>query len=274
MSLFKKLFGTREAPKELSQTSKTLETLGTLENVQGLGRRERQEDSFCIVNAFDELAAAERGLFAVVADGMGGMENGKQASELAVEGFQRLFHGMDAGADISAQLSAGVLAINDRIFTELSGRSGTTAVAVHIRDGRLHWLSVGDSAIFLRRDGGVFQLNREHNYINRLWLEELGRDGVDRSRVENSPDAARLTSFLGMDEPPELDISRRALPLLPGDSVLLCSDGISGVLSTAELNECMSLPPEEACGLMESLILEKDLPGQDNYTGVFILFGG
>ncbi|MEI3306144.1 MAG: hypothetical protein V8R40_09065 [Dysosmobacter sp.] len=52
--------------------------------------------------------------------------------------------------------------------------SGTTAVAVRsIREGRLHWISVGDSAIFLMRDGGVFQLNREHTWLNQLYLEEL-----------------------------------------------------------------------------------------------------
>ena len=56
----------------------------------------------------------------------------------------------------------------------------------------------------------------------------------------------------------------------PGDVLLLCSDGISGVLTPAELREAMCLPPDAGCRLLETLVLEKGLPAQDNFTGTMI----
>ena len=120
------------------------------------------------------------------------------------------------------------------------------------------------------RDGGVFQLNREHTYLNRLYQQELEAGTLDKGRAETDPDARRLTSFVGIDHLQEVDLNLRPLALQPGDVILLCSDGISGVLTPPELMEAMSLDPAEGCGLLETMVLEKQIPEQDNYTGVMI----
>ena len=65
-------------------------------------------------------------------------------------------------------------------------------------------------------------------------------------------------------------MSSRPFFLLPGDGLLLCSDGISGVLTPAELLEAMRMPPDEGCRLLETLVLEKELSAQDNFTGTMI----
>ena len=143
-------------------------------------------------------------------------------------------------------------------------------MAVHIQGERLHWLSVGDSAIFLARNGGVFQLNREPTCLNRLFLQELEREVIEKERAISDPDAPRLTSFVGIDRLTEVDLSLRPLTLQRGDTLLLCSDGIGGVLTPPELLECMSLDPEEGAGLLERMVLEKHVLGQDNYTGILI----
>ena len=75
-----------------------------------------------------------------------------------------------------------------------------------------------------------------------------------------------------MDHLDRVDQSLRPWRLEPGDVLLLCSDGISGVLTVPELKEAMSLPPEEGCRLLETMVLEKALPAQDNYTGVLIAY--
>lgn len=237
-------------------------------NVQGQGERERQEDSFAIVNAAGPELQQTQGLLALVADGMGGMEDGKEASQWAAECFLQLFR--EREEDIPGWFYRSVHAVSDSVFQRFGGRSGTTLVAVHIREGRLHWLSVGDSGIFLMRNGGVFQLNREHTCLNRLFLQELEQDPMDKQRALSDPDAPRLTSFVGIDRLTEVDLSLRPLELQRGDALLLCSDGISGVLTPPELMECMSLEPEEGCALLERMVLEKNVMGQDNYTGVLI----
>lgn len=241
-------------------------------NVQGLGARERQEDSFAICNASDPEALERQGLFAVVCDGMGGMADGNDASEAAVEAMVQLFRSLLEEGDVPRQLREGVLAVSDGIFQRFQGRSGTTAVAVRVLGDSLHWLSVGDSAIFLKRGECVFQLNREHTCLNDLYLQELRREPIQKERAEQDEDARRLTAFVGMDRLSRVDQSLRPWRLKPGDVILLCSDGISGVLTTPELKEAMSLPPDEGCHLLETMVGEKALPAQDNYTGVLIAY--
>ncbi len=239
-------------------------------NIQGVGGRERQEDSFALLHAADAGEIARRGLFAVVADGMGGLEDGKQISEGAVDTLLQLFQALNDEGDIPRQLKEGICAVSDGLFQRFAGRSGTTVVAVRIFQDSLHWVSVGDSAIYLMRGGGVFQLNQEHTYLNQLYARELEQERIDKSRAEQDEDARRLTAFVGMPQLEQVDYSLRPLPLQAGDRILLCSDGISGVLSSPELMEAMALEPDRGCSLLESMVLEKNLPEQDNYTGIII----
>ena len=225
-----------------------------------------------ICNISDPDALARQGLFAVVADGMGGMDSGNEASEAAVDSMVRLFRGLLEEGDVPQQLREGVLAASDGIFQRFQGRSGTTVVAVRILGAELHWLSVGDSAIFLKRGECVFQLNREHTCLNDLYLRELEQEPIQKERAEQDEDARRLTAFVGMDRLDRADQSLRPWHLQPGDVVLLCSDGISGVLTVPELKEAMSVPPDEGCRLLETMVAEKALPAQDNYTGVLIAY--
>ena len=273
MGMFDRLFGRARrvtedgATVELPVSRRPALQVG---NVQGVGQRERQEDSFALCNVSDPDALARQGLFAVVADGMGGMADGNEASEAAVEALIQLFRSLLEEGDVPQQLREGILAASDGIFQRFQGHSGTTAVAVRLLRDKLHWISVGDSAIFLRRGGGVFQLNQEHTYLNVLYGQELEQTVICRERAEGHEDARRLTSFVGVDCLEEVDQSLRPLPLLPGDVILLCSDGISGILSPAELLEAMSLEPDAGCALLETMVREKDLPEQDNYTGILI----
>ena len=273
MGMFEKLFGRQRRVTEDNATVELPIPRGPalqVGNVQGVGARERQEDSFAVCNASDRSALEREGFFAVVCDGMGGMDSGNEASEAAVEAFLQLFHSLLAEGDIPRQLREGTLAVSDGIFQRFRGRSGTTAVAVRIQGGGLYWISVGDSAIFLKRGECVFQLNREQTCLNDLYLRELRQEPIQKERAEGDEDARRLTAFVGIDCLEQVDQSLRPWVLRDGDVILLCSDGISGVLSPAELREAMSLPPDEGCRLLETMVQEKALPGQDNYTGVMI----
>lgn len=270
MGLFNDLFR-RPASQTPESPTQTLENPPVLRaaNLQGIGAREGQEDSFAILGA---SSPAESGLFALVADGMGGMLDGKAASEWAAECLLQLYQERLPGQPMPEWYYQTVHAVSDSVYQRFGGRSGTTLVSVHIQENSLHWLSAGDSGIFLSRNGGVFQLNREHTCLNRLYLQELEREVIDKRRVEADPDAPRLTSFVGMERLAEVDLSLRPLTLERGDALLLCSDGVSGVLTPPELLEAMALDPEEGCVLLERMVLEKGVPGQDNYTGILIAY--
>ena len=239
-------------------------------NLQGIGEREEQEDSFAVLNATALAELSSQGLFALVADGMGGMEGGRQASEWAADFFVQLFRERDPKRSVPEWFYQSVHVVSDSVYRQFGGRSGTTLVAVHLLEDRLHWLSVGDSAIYLARDGGVFQLNREHTCLNQLYLQEREQPVIDKARAEQDEDARRLTSFVGIDRLAEVDLNLRPLTLKRGDALLVCSDGISGVLTPPELLEAMTLAPKEGAELLEHMVLEKGVPGQDNYTGILI----
>ena len=239
-------------------------------NLQGIGEREEQEDSSAVLNATALEELSSQGLFALVADGMGGMEGGRQASEWAADFFVQLFRERDPKRSVPEWFYQSVHVVSDSVYRQFGGRSGTTLVAVHLLEDRLHWLSVGDSAIYLARDGGVFQLNREHTCLNQLYLQELEQPVIDKARAEQDEDARRLTSFVGIDRLAEVDLNLRPLTLKRGDALLVCSDGISGVLTPPELLEAMTLAPKEGAELLEHMVLEKGVPGQDNYTGILI----
>ena len=239
-------------------------------NIQGVGDREQQEDSFAVLNSSDPERRRSQGLLAMVADGMGGMADGKAASQLTVDVFLDRFSRWDGQLTPPEWLYGGAFAASDQVFSRSQGASGTTLIAVHIRENQMYWLSVGDSAIFLKRGEGVFQLNREHTYLNQLYARELEEETIDKDRAQNDADARRLTSFVGIDHLKEVDLNLKPWILKPGDVILLCSDGISGVLSPPELLEAMSLTPDEGCALLETMVLEKQIPEQDNYTGVMI----
>ena len=147
---------------------------------------------------------------------MGGMDSGNEASEAAVEALVQLFRSLLEEGDVPRQLREGALAVSDGIFQRFQGRSGTTAVAVRILGAELHWLSVGDSAIFLKRGECVFQLNREHTCLNDLYLRELRQEPIQKERAERDEDARRLTAFVGIDRLEPVDQSLRPWRLEPG----------------------------------------------------------
>ena len=176
-------------------------------NIQGIGGREHQEDSFAVLNVSDPEKLAERGLLAVVADGMGGMAGGEFASQCAVDSLIQSFEEWDGVSPVADCLYSAAFAASEQVFRQFGGMSGTTLTAVHIREDGLHWVSVGDSAIFLMRNGGVFQLNREHNYLNQLYARELEEETIHKERAEQDVDARRLTSFVGIDHLREVDLN-------------------------------------------------------------------
>lgn len=240
-------------------------------NLQGVGGRENQEDSFAILGAADP---SENGLFALVADGMGGMEDGKRVSESAVAGLLAGFNEMDRRGDLPGQIRECILDTAGKLYQRFQGAGGTTLVVCVFFQERLYWASVGDSYLYLQRGRGLYRLNQEHNYRTQLYLEAVRSGHLDPAEANADPDGHRLSQFLGKEEVEAVDLSLRPLRLRDGDTVLLCSDGVGGVLEQGEILSCLSAPtPAQACGCLDRRIRALERRSQDNYTALAVKCG-
>lgn len=242
-------------------------------NLQGIGTRPRQEDSFAFVNAMDVTAIRQKGLLAVVADGMGGMEDGKHVSQTAVTLLTEAFWRMDRSAPLGPQLRESVLFAGEELFRQFLGSGGTTIVACLLFEERLYWASVGDSYLYLQRGEGLYRLNRDQNYRAELYLQAVREGALSAAEADADPDGHRLSEFLGKNEVDSVDCSLRPLALQDGDKLLLCSDGVGGVLTEEELLACLKGDPRSACAGMEAGIRAAGRIHQDNYTALALACG-
>ena len=235
---------------------------------QHIGGRSTQQDSFVCT---DPEAYPARGLLAAVADGMGGLSNGKVVSEALVrsleEGFSRSDPKMN-GADLLLEMAA---ILNAQINQMLRGQaqSGSTLAAVVLRDGMLHFFSVGDSRIYLYRGGGLIQLNREHIFQEFLAVRALNRELPVR-QIRTDRQAHALSSYFGIGRIPALDRNDEGIRLRSGDKILIASDGVFGVLTASQMERALCAAPEAAVAALGARIAEANLPQQDNSTALVL----
>ena len=235
-----------------------------LANLQGLGNREEQQDAFGI-SPMDRYETD--GILAVLCDGMGGMaEGGKIAAETAAE-LVSLFPWAQNSQVLhwSRQRSA-------RVYRQFRGHGGTTLVAAQVKGNQLSFWCVGDSDLFLLRAGKLYSLNIRQEYQNVLVLRALdGAFPVEEAFLD--PQAGALSEYIGKEEV-NCDFSRIPFPLLPGDTLMLCSDGISDTLTRKQIREAMTRPPQVCCDNLEREILSAGKPNQDNYTAIVLNYHG
>lgn len=273
MLFFKK--GRRQAGEKARLAARqgtSEEQLGPcIANLQGIGARERQEDSFTVANAFDTAKIREKGLLFAVCDGMGGMKDGRLASETAVNSLRQSFLEMDRDSDMASQLKQSVFQASSRVEALLGGDGGSTVVIGILYRGGLYYASVGDSYLYLMRDGRLLRLNTEDNLRHQKYLESIWEGEVIPLSFRQIPDAAALTKFLGMPGLGGVDCSVRPLPIKGGDVLLACSDGVGGVLSPKEICESLrKTSVEEMCSDLEARISLHDRADQDNYTAIVV----
>ena len=242
-------------------------------NIQNIGMREEQQDSFAISNINDKKLFNEKGVFAIVADGMGGLDNGKESSSIVVESMMSYFNEKLFVSPIPIELRNMIINSNNELLDYLSRggniKSGSTSIAVIIKGSQLFWISVGDSRIYLYRRGKVFTLNRDHVYGTEL-NEKAFRGQISFEEALNHPDRKALTSYMGIQKMTEIDQNIKPFKLNQGDKIILCSDGIYGSLDEKEIEEAMKLDTQNAAIELQNSILKKNIKYQDNLTAVVI----
>ncbi|WP_139488255.1 PP2C family protein-serine/threonine phosphatase [Brevibacillus dissolubilis] len=239
-------------------------------NAQHIGAREEQQDAFGFSNWDYAEVVGTRGVLSVLADGMGGMAMGGEASQAAVSTmlmeYQTLAHRGPVMELLRRALHQANAVVNQMAVDQgLENQVGTTLIATVIHDQHLFWVSVGDSRIYLYRHHQLIPLTEDHVYARRL-DDEVAQGRMSKEEADNHPHRAALTSYLGLREIPEVDANVKPLPLYHGDKVLLCSDGLHGVLDEGEIIESLENDAQTASTMLLERVLAKRRKYQDNVT--------
>ena len=207
-----------------------------------------------------------------VADGVSGSEGGETASRMSVEVLLRAFAGQPASLGPARRLARSVQQANIEVHElalmvpELRGMA-TTLTAAAIERGELNAAHVGDSRLYLLRGGAITQLTKDHTVAaeqNRLGL-------LSDERARRHPGRSVLTRSLGRELICALD--RIRLPLEQGDALLLCSDGLHGVLEGAEMESLVrGAGAESACRALIDATRARGAP--DNLTAAVVRMTG
>ena len=221
-----------------------------------IGRaRERNEDSMLV----------KEPLFAV-ADGMGGHRGGDVASAMTREALEDLDLPPEGSmAALVEKIKAVNRAVLDRGAAEGALRGmGTTLTAVLTDGDRAHVAHVGDSRAYLHRDGVLQRLTEDHTLVQRMVRE--GKITADQA--ERHPQRSVLTRALGVEE--DLPVDELTLDMHPGDRILICSDGLTGMLDEERIGEILESEPDPQ-GACDRLVEEANgAGGEDNITVILI----
>lgn len=222
--------------------------------------RERNEDSLY----------AGRHVFAV-ADGLGGHRAGNVASSLAIEEIATLdeVSPKEAAKRLPEAVRRGNRAVHARAAEdpELSGM-GTTMTALVVSDGTAYIAHVGDSRCYLIRGSGISRLSRDHTLVARM----VDEGKLTAEQAEQHPQRSVLTRALGAER--EVDVEEIRVPLVAGDRLLLCSDGLTGVVADEEI-QTMASDGADLDEIAQHLVDQaNDRGGPDNISVVVVDVGG
>jgi len=236
-------------------------------------KRPLNEDSFC--------SNVEEGLY-VVADGMGGHAHGEVASRLAVETIEEFIkltsgdtdvtwpYGIDESLSLNGnRLKTSIRFANQRLLEHARTSAGcegmaTTVVAVLVEGDVAEIAHVGDSRLYLVRDGKITRLTSDHSWVN----EQVQSGVIDSEQARNHPLRNVVTRALGGR--PDLEVDVQTLELRSGDRLLLCSDGLTTMLDDAEILSIV-LGGEGGVDQTDELIqAANESGGEDNTTAILL----
>lgn len=237
------------------------------------GQRRYQEDA--LISSFAE--DQDHGLV-VLSDGMGGHAAGDIASQIVVAEFHRtLTQSFDQSCTTDSDLAEALVraayeanaCVKDHISKNPSTKGmGATLLATIVRDSSLHWVSIGDSPLFLYREGALFQLNEDHSLASQInFLVTSGF--ITQEEAASHPNRNVLTSAIIGGDIPKIDCPQTPTPLQDGDILITASDGLQSLpdheIETA-LQTCASENSEHISRLLMARVLELGDAQQDNVS--------
>ncbi len=228
--------------------------------------RSQNQDSYYLNLAEDGL------VMAIVCDGMGGARAGNVASSLAVDVAAAYLEELsreellgDPGGHLTQAASLANEAVYHRAGQDEECRGmGTTMVALILWEGKAHVLNIGDSRAYHLGEEGIRKVTRDHSVVEDL----VHRGELTPEEARSHPQKNLITRALGAEREARTDLYQ--LTVKPGEFLLLCSDGLSNLLTDQELlyEALYGEAPETCCRRMLDIALSRGAP--DNVTAVLI----
>ena len=238
-----------------------------------IGDRDEQQDEY-------GFALSPKEGIAIVCDGMGGFEDGGQASHCAVESLLNSYFLAKQFYSPKQYLKESMKTADEEVAAigkESGGaiRVGSTAIAIVIKEHQLFWASVGDSRAYLLRGKEFVQFTQDHNY--QTVLDEQLRVGVltEKEYLEEARRGGALISYIGMGNVSLIDYNESPLELMPGDRIIAMTDGLYRLVSDSEIRSILrgTTDIRQAVQMLgsqaEHYAAEKQL-SQDNTTMILI----
>jgi len=234
------------------------------------GQRPNNEDHYAIVDTRRRGMRADGVL--IIADGMGGRSFGEQASREAVEAVEETLAEMLDSAQggevlVGDALTSALRKANSRVY-ELARADedrkgmGTTCVAAVVEGERLYVAHAGDSRAYLLQDGALRQLTSDHSYVaEQVRAGAISEEGARRSRFRNI-----ITRAVGIEPTLEAEVSET--DVRPGDTLLLCTDGLSNMVDEETLARTLAQAASPQAAADRLVHLAGKNGGKDNITAV------
>ena len=230
----------------------------------GMVRRENQDSVYA--KQIDDNAA-----LLIVADGMGGHNGGKRASSSAIESIaQNILSGYNALSsqeEFEELLRISVSSANQSIYdaafvnSELKGMGTTTVVALVV-DNTLYTANVGDSRLYVYSNGVLNQITTDHSYVESL----VSKGIISKDEAKTHPKKNIITRAVGSDEIVDIDIFKNQLS--KDDVILMCTDGLYGLVNEEEIIEVLNGDIEKAATNLVSMANENG--GRDNISLILV----
>ena len=219
-------------------------------------RRELNEDTY--------YGDSELGLW-LVADGMGGHEYGEVASALAREAIVREVRAGNTLAEAIRTADEEIIRCSKRRGDSLP--MGTTVVAARVSGNRFDVAWVGDSRVYLWRDGALTQISQDHSYVQEL----IAQGAITADQARSHPHRNVVTQALGVTDPLQLNVETLGGELRPGMQLLLCSDGLTEEVDDRSIARVLAHQECSAQECVDGLVAAAlDGGGSDNVTVVLV----
>lgn len=212
----------------------------------------------------------QQNILAIVADGMGGHAAGETASHEAVHSIQSHYFAKQYFNNPVRTLKNAVIQANTDVYQlaahdlELSGM-GTTVTALAIANGYAYYAHVGDSRLYLLRNGVMQQLTQDHTLVAQLLRDGL----IAKEQALTHPDRNIVTRALGTQPIVEVDVVKSPIPIQTGDVFVLCSDGLYDLVMDSDIAKLVTEHnPSDACQLL--IEAARSAGGYDNISVIIL----